>query len=238
MGASGLRTSAMSTAINLQASRRRTARLWLWAEVLAWTGGIVVLTGWALVRGGGVIAANQELQRFKERQTEAGLSVVGSPDERLWSPERVRAWHEALSREAPAPLAVLRIPRIPLEVAVLEGIDEWTLNRAVGHIEDTALPGAAGNVGIAGHRDGFFRGLKDIQSGDVLEIETVSRVDFYRVERAWIVEPDDVSVLDPTVERSVTLVTCYPFYFVGSAPERFIVRAVWTHAASRHTVSN
>ena len=97
---------------------------------------------------------------------------------------------------------------------------------ALGHIEDTALPGAVGNAGIAGHRDGFFRGLKDILPGDTIEIDTLVRKEIYRVERTWIVDPSDVSVLDPTPSASLTLVTCYPFYFVGSAPQRFIVRAV------------
>jgi len=123
-------------------------------------------------------------------------------------------------------MAVLRIPRLRLEVAVLPGTDDATLDRGLGHIDDTALPGADGNSGIAGHRDGFFRGLKDILPGDTIEIDTLDRKQVYRVERAWIVEPSDVSVLDPTPSASLTLVTCYPFYFVGSAPQRFIVRAV------------
>jgi sortase A len=182
-----------------------------------------------VVSGLGSIAAHQSLERFAEQR------LVESPDQRLWSPDRVRAWREARTREAPAPLAVIRIPRIELGVAVLEGTDDWTLNRAVGHIEDTALPGEAGNAGIAGHRDGFFRGLKDVRVGDALEIETKAAIHVYRVERTWIVEPDDVSVLYPTAARSVTLVTCYPFYFVGSAPQRFIVRAGWTHSAARRT---
>ena len=80
--------------------------------------------------------------------------------------------------------------------------------------------------GIAGHRDGFFRGLKDIVAGDVIELDTIQGTEVYRVERTWVVSPEDVSVLDPTSTRALTLVTCYPFYFVGSAPERFIVRAV------------
>ena len=95
-------------------------------------------------------------------------------------------------------------------------------------IEGTALPGTDGNSGIAGHRDGFFRGLKDIAARDAIELETIEGKQMYRVERTWIVEPADVSVLDPTPVRSLTLVTCYPFYFVGSAPQRFIVRAVRT----------
>jgi sortase A len=121
---------------------------------------------------------------------------------------------------------VLRIPKIRLEVPVLPGTDDHTLDRAAGHIEDTAQPGMDGNSGIAGHRDGFFRGLKDITPGDVIELDTLQGTDVYRVERTWVVKPEDVSVLDPTPTPALTLVTCYPFYFVGSAPERFIVRAV------------
>jgi sortase A len=145
----------------------------------------------------------------------------------------VHAWRETLSGQAPAPLAILRIPRIGLEVAVLEGTDEWTLNRGVGHIEDSTRPGVEGNVGIAGHRDGFFRGLKDIHADDRFEIETPGGVDHYKVERTWIVDPKDVSVLDPTPSATVTLVTCYPFYFIGSAPQRFIVRATRTHTTAK-----
>ena len=121
---------------------------------------------------------------------------------------------------------MLRIPKIRLEVPVLPGTDDRTLDRGVGHIEDTAPPGTAGNSGIAGHRDGFFRGLKDIAAGDVIELDTLQGKQVYRIERTWVVEPEDVSVLDPTPAPALTLVTCYPFYFVGSAPQRFIVRAV------------
>jgi sortase A len=121
---------------------------------------------------------------------------------------------------------VLRIPGIKLEVPVLAGTDDWTLNRAVGHIEETAMPGADGNSGIAGHRDGFFRGLKDVHVGDELVLQTRGADERYLVERIWVVDPEDVSVLDPTPTRALTLVTCYPFYFVGPAPQRFIVRAV------------
>src|SRR5207344_2603970 len=118
------------------------------------------------------------------------------------------------------------IPKIRLEVAVLPGTDDHTLDRGAGHIEDTPQPGAAGNSGIAGHRDGFFRGLQDIAAGDAIELDTLEGTHVYRVERTWVVEPEDVSVLDPTPTRALTLVTCYPFYFVGPAPKRFIVRAM------------
>jgi sortase A len=146
-------------------------------------------------------------------------------DVRDWHPNRVRAWRDALKRLSPPPLATLQIRRLGVDVTVLPGTDDWTLNRAVGHIADTALPGSQGNVGVAGHRDGFFRPLKDIAIGDLIEVTTAGRLDRYRVTQTWIVEPRDVWVLDPTGSASLTLVTCYPFYFIGSAPKRFIVRA-------------
>ena len=100
------------------------------------------------------------------------------------------------------------------------------MNRGAGWIEGTAELGTTGNIGLAGHRDGFFRGLKDIKSGDVIELETLDGSLTYRVSEITIVDPEDVYVLAPTPEPSVTLVTCYPFYFVGNAPKRYIVRGV------------
>jgi sortase A len=149
-----------------------------------------------------------------------------SPDLSLWSPERIKAWQLASSvpRGAP-PLAVLRIPKIHLEVPVMEGTDDVTLDYGVGHVEGTPLPGEGGNLGIAGHRDGFFRGLKDIALEDVLQLDTGRGLETYVIEDIWLVDPDDVWVLEPTASSKLTLVTCYPFYHVGSAPRRYIVRA-------------
>ena len=158
--------------------------------------------------------------------TRAGLMVAAGPvDQSLWDRGRIRAYLATLARPAPPPLGVLRIPRLHLEVPILEGTDEWTLDRAVGHIEGTARPGATGNVGIAGHRDGYFRVLKDIAAGDAIELVLQHKIERYRVQKLSIVGPDDVGVLAPGTDSSLTLVTCYPFYFVGSAPKRFIVRA-------------
>jgi sortase A len=193
-------------------------------ERLAWTAGVVCLAVWGGSLLIGSLSARAEIDRF-EAARQSGAGSAERPDMSLWSPQRIKAWEDTQSREAPVALAVLRIPRLKLEVPVLEGTDDWTLNRGVGHIEDTAKPGETGNVGIAGHRDGFFRGLKDVLVGDVLELELRNGTDQYRIEKIWIVNPDDVSVLDPTPSRSVTLVTCYPFYFIGSAPQRYIVRA-------------
>ncbi len=135
---------------------------------------------------------------------------------------------EPLSEAAPAMRSVigrLEIPRLNLSVMVREGADEGTLSRAVGHIPGTALPGKIGNVGLAGHRDTFFRALRNIREDDAIEFETVHGAYRYVVTSTKIVTPRDVSVLAASGGENLTLVTCYPFYYVGSAPKRFIVRA-------------
>jgi len=205
-------------------SPRRADRLSLIVEILGWAAGLVCLVYVGAQYIDSRRGSKEALERFAElRATE---KPTDSPDLTLWSPQRIAAWQSTLTLPRDVPLAVLRIARIHLVVPVLEGTSDVTLNRGVGHIEETAMPGTGGNSGIAGHRDGFFRGLKDVGLGDAIELETLHGKQIYRIERAWIVNPEDVSVLDPTPEDSITLVTCYPFYFVGSAPQRYIVRAV------------
>jgi sortase A len=119
----------------------------------------------------------------------------------------------------------LEIPRLQLAVMVREGADEGTLSRAVGHIPGTALPGNIGNVGLAGHRDTFFRALRNIRADDTIELQTTAGTYRYLVKSTKIVTPRDVSVLEASGGETLTLVTCYPFYYVGSAPKRFIVHA-------------
>ena len=119
----------------------------------------------------------------------------------------------------------IEIPRIGLKAMILEGASRRTLALAVGHITGTALPGAKGNAAIAGHRDTFFRGLKDIRLGDTILVTTLEGSFEYRVKVCHVVGPRDTRVLEDTAEAALTLVTCYPFYFVGSAPSRFITRA-------------
>jgi len=201
----------------------RRQNLMLFAERASWAIGLAGLIWLGAYQIEVATTARQDLARFGALRPGAPLA---EPDQSLWSAIRISAWQDAIREPAAAPLAVLRIPKIRLEVAVLPGTDDRTLDRGVGHIEDTAPPGADGNSGLAGHRDGFFRGLKDIAPGDAIVLETLDATETYLVERTWIVNPEDVSVLDPTPTRSLTLVTCYPFYFVGSAPQRFIVRAV------------
>jgi sortase A len=122
-------------------------------------------------------------------------------------------------------LGRINIARLGLSAIVMEGDDRITLRRAVGHIPGTTLPGQPGNVGIAGHRDTFFRPLRNIQQNDVITLTTVVGEYRYRVVSTKVVSPNDIWVLNPGGDEILTLVTCYPFYFVGSAPERFIVRA-------------
>ena len=156
-----------------------------------------------------------------------GSQAVGEadPDFTLWSEKRVRAYRESLVTYKGAPLAVLSMPKFGIRVPVLEGTDEISLNRGVGWIAGTARPGESGNVGIAGHRDGFFRGLEDVQIGDSIEVATLRGKRTYLVEQLQIVNPEDVGVLKPRAASSVTLVTCYPFYFVGDAPQRLAIHA-------------
>lgn len=152
---------------------------------------------------------------------------AGTPDMSLWSDKRI-ADYEHYGRAAAGPEVpegILRIPSVNLELPVFGGTDEVNLTRGAGTIEGTAPLGAAGNTGIAGHRDGYFRALKDVSVGDSIVIETLAGTHDYRIDELLIVQPEDIYVLDPTDESVVTLVTCYPFYFVGSAPQRFIVRA-------------
>ena len=161
------------------------------------------------------------------------LAWSGKVDMALWSPGRVKAYKVALQQDPPPTLAILRIPRLDLEVPVYDGTTDAVLDLAAGRIEYTALPGTPGNVGIAAHRDGFFRVLKDIKEGDQLVLDTPLATEQYRVEWIRITTPTDVSVIAPTPGRAVTLVGCYPFYYNGAAPQRFIVRAIPAAGSSR-----
>ena len=154
------------------------------------------------------------------------LTWSGKVDMSLWSAVRVKTYKAALEQPTPRTLAILRIPRLELEVPVYDGTTDAVLDLAAGRIEDTALPGTPGNVGIAAHRDGFFRILKDIKEGDTLVLDTPVATEQYRVEWIRITIPEDVSVIEPTPGPAVTLVGCFPFYHRGPAPQRFIVRAV------------
>ena len=147
-------------------------------------------------------------------------------DHALDSPEAVRAAHGVETPvEASSPIGRLEIPRIGLSIVVAEGDDEKTLRMAVGHLSDTPLPWQEGNTALAGHRDTFFRPLRRIQTGDEIRFATRRGTFRYRVIRHTVVEPDELWVLDGSPSAALTLITCYPFDYVGPAPRRFIVHA-------------
>src|SRR5262245_32615095 len=122
------------------------------------------------------------------------------------------------------PIAKLNIPSVGISAIILEGVDDRTLDVAPGHVPGAALPGENGNVGIAAHRDTFFRKLQTIRDGDLVTLTTFEGVYHYTVESTEVVEPTRTDVLAPSGSPTLTLVTCYPFHIVGPAPKRFIVR--------------
>jgi len=187
-------------------------------RILRWTHRVFIAVGVAVLGYCGFILAdawmfqrraNADFDRHLEeaRAVSAGITVI---------PAHVGS--DGL-------IARIEIERIGLSAVVVEGTDRATLRRAAGHVVHTALPGQPGNIGIAGHRDTFFRPLRDILQNDVVTLTTLRGEFRYRVVSARVVVPTEVSVLTPTGDEVLTLITCYPFYFVGSAPSRFIVRA-------------
>jgi sortase A len=178
---------------------RDVQRLFLWAGV--------VMLGYA----GGTAAYSEAFQRYQERKFEniRAAPVSKAPD-----------LHEGDL------VGRLEVPRIGLSVIVLQGIEESTLLSGVGHVPGTPLPGIKGNVAIAGHRDTFFRKLKGIVRGDRIRVSIGARVHEYVVASTETVDPENTSVMESGSRSELTLITCYPFYFVGSAPKRFIVHAL------------
>ena len=187
------------------------------------------------------VSSRAAVETFKREQlgspdqNSIEILTATKPDFTLWSTKRIKKYEDSLNTYLKRAIGVLIIPKIKVEVPVLDGTDDLSLNRGVGRIAGTASPEEDGNVGIAGHRDGFFRGLKDIALGDAIEMITPRRTDIYTVDHVVIVAPNDTSILRAQSRPSLTLVTCYPFYFVGSAPQRYIVQASLTHSDSGTT---
>lgn len=160
-----------------------------------------------------------------------GVFAFETVEARRFQAERAQEFAQAAKSYAPVMVragglvGMLDVPRLQLTTPVIEGDDDTTLNRAVGHLPDTPLPWEDGNSALAGHRDGLFRPLKDIKIGDEIRFRTSREELRYRVTDTAIVEPDDVSVLEQQASPTLTLITCYPFYYVGNAPKRFIIHA-------------
>lgn len=169
----------------------------------------VVFISWYV--GAGVAAGHEQASLSRELDLVAGTATA-TPRPRPALPLR-------------GLVGRIEVPRLKLSAIAREGADVQTLRRAIGHIPGTAFPGDAGNAAFAAHRDTFFRPLQSIRKGDEVVVTTTSGVYRYSVTGTQVVEPENVSVLDPTPGKTLTLVTCYPFDFVGSAPQRFIVSA-------------
>jgi sortase A len=178
-----------------------------WAQRALFAGGIVMLGYFALVLLDSKIFQHREEQRLETLMAATAqvqpVSSIG-PD---------------------GLIGRIEIARLGISVMVVEGTGKRTLRRAAGHIEGTALPGQRGNVGISAHRDTFFRPLRNVRLSDIVTLTTPSGEYRYRVVSTKVVSPTDVAVLNSDGNEILTLVTCYPFYFVGAAPSRFIVRA-------------
>jgi len=148
-----------------------------------------------------------------------------SPDQSLWS-DKARVKFEKAKNNGTAPMAVIKIDRLNIEGPIFDGTDKLTLDRGIGLVAGTAMPGETGNMALSAHRDSYFRPLKDVVVGDRIELLTQKGVQEFEVSEITIVDSQDISVLDPTDTSVLTLITCYPFYYVGYAPDRFIVRAI------------
>lgn len=157
---------------------------------------------------------------------ETVLTSFPRPDQSLWNAKKIKLYEEALKADFPPPLGLLVISDLNIEVPIYNGTEEHILDRGAGRIKGMAKMNENGNLGISAHRDSFFRGLKDIELGDVVLVQSAYGVETYAVTNINIVPKEDVSVLAPVDRKTLTLVTCYPFYHIGAAPERYIVTAL------------
>lgn len=196
--------------------RTPTHSFWRCSERALFAAGLILL-GYVFL-----IALQARLYEFRAQQylNSAALSRLEKPQPTL----RESASTEPLLLEGDI-LGRMEIPRLKVSATILQGTKAPTLRLGVGHVNGTVLPGAPGNSAIAGHRDTFFRALKDIHPNDEIVISTAVGPSFYQVDWAKVVHPDDLTVLNPSDGSALTLVTCYPFHYFGPAPDRFIVRA-------------
>lgn len=197
-------------------SRIPTHSFWRWSERALFAAGLILLGYVAL------IAFQARLYEFRAQQYLDSVALSGLKQPQ--APLRERASIESLLLDG-AILGRMEIPRLKVSAAVLQGTKARTLRLGVGHINGTALPGEPGNSAIAGHRDTFFRALKNIHPNDEIDISTAAGLSQYQVDWAKVVRPNDLTVLDPSNGSALTLVTCYPFNYFGAAPDRFVVRA-------------
>jgi sortase A len=192
-------------------------------SLIRWSSNALILAGSLALSVFGIVWAEAWVFQFDESR-HFNLAVVQAQSEAP-KPAQSTSASSGGPTHVGSVLGKLEIPRIGISTIVLEGVDSATLRRAVGHIPSTAMPDQLGNVGLAGHRNTFFRTLRNIRKDDLIIFKTLKGSRTYRVEYFEVVEPSDIGVLDETTRPTLTLVTCYPFDFIGAAPKRFIVRA-------------
>jgi sortase A len=198
-------------------------------EAASYVLGALLLCSYGAAQGWIAWQADAAVREFRHaiHRDDAGVHGhilrFGQAETADWSTGRVAA-HRAAGGGA-FPVAVLRIPAVGLEVPVYDGVSELNLNRGAARIEGTAQFTGPGNLGLAAHRDGYFRSLQNVHKGDRIDVLTLGERRQYRVTQLSVVAPQAVEVLAPTEEPTLTLVTCYPFHTIGPAPRRFIVQA-------------
>ena len=203
-------------------------RIATWAERSLWALGLLLLGYWGY---------SQAAIRFEQARLEESLfgddtAPASSEDDALGADLATGTLVSVVPRLDPGtPLALIEIPRLDVRAMVVEGVEDRELERAAGHVPGTALPGAIGNSVMAAHRDTLFAGLRHARLGDRITVRTDDRELFYRVSSIDIVTPRSLHVMDPTPHASITLITCFPFDYVGSAPMRYVVSAVEESAA-------
>ena len=206
-------------------------------EWLSYTAGTVMIGFFVVQLAQGEVERRGDIAQFEQLASvdfadpEAAIAVetltdeTGRPDMSLWAPGRIADYEASLKADLPPVLGILEVPSVGLKVPVYSTDTELTMDRGAGVIDGMAYPHEPGNIGIAGHRDGYFRVLKDVQVGDTLALQTLEGPKDFTIDSVQVVEISDTHLLQDTDDQTVTLVTCYPFYFVGHAPQRFIVTA-------------
>lgn len=214
--------------------RAHKRRIFVLSESFLWLLGAISLTVYFTIRLQQQANAQAAVRQIVAAQAAGADSAafhglarqsIADADRTDWSNARIAVADRQDSAVADIAIAVIRVPKLSIQAPVFAGASEAELDRGPGWLRDSSAIGSIGNTAIAGHRDGYFRALKDVALGDKIEVVTRDGSVSYGVTDIWIVDPDAVHVLDPTDHSAVTLITCYPFYFVGSAPQRFIVRA-------------
>jgi sortase A len=219
-----VRVKAMLVRVSLHppVERRALHSLLGWLSKLLLVAGLCALlaAGWALL-GGKLYQATQKRQQW----VEPGPAIPVATRQLPRATTGHRLLQSVLPKRDPLAIGELEVPRLGLDVVIREGVDDDSLRKAVGHLPFSALPGEAGNFVLLGHRDTFFRPLRGIERGDTIRVRAAAGSFVYKVESIQVTEPDSPGAVEQTREPVITLITCFPFEYIGSAPRRFIVRA-------------